>query len=359
MVAMADLPAPTSRVRSGRWLGGVCAGLAARWDLPVSRLRGAFVLAALFAGLGVVVYAACWLILPTEGENGAAAGQRGIVLLAQACGTLLGLGTLGVLGAVATIFGFGWIVVALAGAVLVGTLAGWARLGPAWALLPIGALVLPSVALAVGGVRIEPSTTSVVLTPRALSDLPPEGLRSGLGTLEVDLRHTQLPSSGTIALQIDAGVRRTLVALPHDRCVHVEVLRESVPLALRAGSALLGRTNPSTPEAIIFGDWPYGSQKSGTYSKRTGPTLRLEFASAGGELVVRDYPDDVDPGSNPDWPGYQVWLEERPDTTGTPKKAARLLVDEWRERRKIQLRSQKRIDRLMGGPCVVKKETER
>src|SRR3954469_970294 len=157
---MDELPAPTSRVRQGRWLGGVCAGLAARWDVPVARLRGAFGRAALFAGLGALVYAASWLILPAEGENGAAAGQRGIVVLAQACGTLIGLGTLGVLGAVATVFGFGWIVVALAAAVLLGTQAGWARLGPAWALLPIGALVLPSVALAVGGVLIgQPSTT--------------------------------------------------------------------------------------------------------------------------------------------------------------------------------------------------------
>jgi phage shock protein PspC (stress-responsive transcriptional regulator) len=351
MVAMADLPAPTSRVRHGRWLGGVCAGLAARWGLPVSRLRGVFVLAALFAGLGAIVYAACWLILPAEGENGAAAGQRGIVLLAQACGTLIGLGTLGVLGAVATVFGFGWIVVALAAAVLVGTLAGWTRLGPAWALLPIGALVLPSVALAVGGVRIEPSSSPVVLAPRVLSDLPQRELSSGLGTLSVDLRHTALPDSGTIPLRIDAGVRRTLVALPHDRCVRVQVLLASVPLALRAGSALLGQPSTSTPDAIVFGDWHSGSRTIETRAGRPGPTLRLEFESAGGELIVRDYPDDVDPNSTPDWPGYPVYPEDRPDSTGTPKKAAAYLVREWRARRKLQVASKKRIDRLLPGPC--------
>jgi phage shock protein PspC (stress-responsive transcriptional regulator) len=352
MVAMADLPGPTSRVRHGRWLGGVCAGLAARWGLPVSRLRGAFVLAALFAGLGVLVYAACWLILPAEGENGAAAGQRGIVLLAQACGALIGLGTLGVLGAVATVFGFGWIVVALAAAVLVGTLAGWARLGPAWALLPIGALVLPSVALAVGGVRIEPSTTPVVLAPRVLADLPQSELRSGIGTLQVDLRHTELPSSGTIPLRIDAGVRRTLVALPHDRCVRVQVLLGDVPLALRAGAALFSQSSVSTPDTVIFGKRRGGQRTIDTRSRHAGPTLRIEFASAGGELVVRDYPDDVDPNVNPDWPGYPVYLEQRPDTTGTPKKAAAYLVREWRARRKLQLRSKQRLARLMPGPCA-------
>jgi hypothetical protein len=45
-------------------------------------------------------------------------------------------------------------------------------------------------------------------------------------------------------------------------------------------------------------------------------------------------------------------LEERPDTTGTPKKAAESLMREWRARRKLQLRSQQRIDRLMSGPCA-------
>lgn len=68
-------PAPLSRRRDG-WLGS-CAGLAARWDLPVGRVRTAFAVGAPCFGLGVLVYVACWLILPAEGENGAAAGQRG------------------------------------------------------------------------------------------------------------------------------------------------------------------------------------------------------------------------------------------------------------------------------------------
>jgi phage shock protein PspC (stress-responsive transcriptional regulator) len=348
----ADLPSPTSRSRRGRWLGGVCAGLAARWGLTPGRVRGAFVLGSLLFGLGILVYAACWLILPSEGENGAAAGQRGIVLLAQACGALLGLATLGGLGAVATVFGFGWVVVALAAAVLVGTLAGWARLGPAWALLPIGALVLPSVALAVSGVRLEPSTQTAILVPSTLSDLPPEGLKSGLGLLAVDLRHTVLPASGTIPLRIDAGVRRTLIALPHDRCVHVEVLQGNLPGAMRLAAAMFGQTQLGTPRATVFGE-PYGDTRViRAPTRHAGPTLRLDFSSAGGELVVRDYPDDVDPSTRPDWPGYPVFLEQRPDTAGTSRARAARLVRNWRARRKLQLRSKRRVERLMPGPCA-------
>jgi phage shock protein PspC (stress-responsive transcriptional regulator) len=178
MVAMNDVPAPTTRARHGRWPGGVCAGLAQRWDVPASRVRLLFLFASLALGLGVLAYVAAWLILPGDDEDG---GQRGIVLLAQACGALIGLATLAGAGAVATVFGFGWVVVALAAAVLVGTLAGWTRLGPAWALLPVGALVLPSVAMAAGGVHVEPSTSSVTLAPRTTTQLPRTPIRSGSG----------------------------------------------------------------------------------------------------------------------------------------------------------------------------------
>jgi phage shock protein PspC (stress-responsive transcriptional regulator) len=349
---MNDLPAPTSRARHGRWLGGVCAGLAARWDVPPARVRLAFVLGALALGLGVLVYLAAWLILPVANEDGTSSGQRGIVLLAQACGALLALATLAVAGAAATVFGFGWVVVALAAAVLVGTLAGWARLGPAWALLPIGALVLPSVALAVGGLRVEPSSTSVVLTPRTLAELPRDRLTSGLGLLTLDLRRTALPENGRIPLRIEAGVRRTLIALPHDRCVHVVVNQRDQPTALDVVHLLMGDRDTGQPPQI-FGEWR--PPNYATPRGHPGPVLAIDFTSMGGQLVVRDYPDDVEPAFEPDWPGYPVYLEERPDTTGLPRGEAARTVREWRARVKVQKRDQRRIDKLMGGPCTKKR----
>jgi hypothetical protein len=70
---------------------------------------------------------------------------------------------------------------------------------------------------------------------------------------------------------------------------------------------------------------------------------------------VRDYPDDVDPESEPDWPGYPVFPESRPDTTGTPKRAAQRLVRHWRVRHSAQLRSKRLVDALRPGPCAAKK----
>jgi phage shock protein PspC (stress-responsive transcriptional regulator) len=375
----------TARARRGRVLGGVAAGLAARWQLPVSRVRGAFVLASVLLGLGLLAYLACWLILPAEGEQGRSAGMRAMVGLASACGALLGLGALGLAAALAAVFGFGWVVVALAAAVLVGTLAAWPRTGPGWALLPIGALALPSLALAAADISIDPRTEPISLAPRTLAELPPGGLRSGLGTLDVDLRQTAWPASGRFSLRIDAGVRRTLVALPHDRCVHVELHQRPVPLVLRAArealqplgrggagtgvvrsgvSAILGgRVSTSSgmaTEAQLFGEPRYGTlvAQNPRRSRRRGPTLVIHFASDGGRLVVRDYPDDVDPWLQPDWPGQVVVEEERPDVAGLQRAEARRILRSWRKRRADQLRDGRRVARNFAGPCA-RRETRR
>jgi phage shock protein PspC (stress-responsive transcriptional regulator) len=345
------IEAPTTRARDGRWLGGVSAGLARRWDVSPGRVRLGFVLASLLFGLGVLVYVAAWLIFPSDSEDGVSAGQRGIVALAQFTGALLGLATLAAAGAVATVFGYGWVVVGLSCIVLVSTLAGWARLGPAWALLPIGALTLPSVALAVGGVHLDPSASPVRVAPRTYQQLDGE-YKSGLGLLTFDLRQTELPSSGTINLKVDAGVRRTLVALPHDRCVHVQVSQHELPFLLRAGALLVGEGNLATPTATLFGSFGERQQDSTV----PGPTLMIDFSSAGGNLLVRDYPDDIDPELRPDWPGYPVYVEDRPDTTGLSKREAKRVLREWRVRRTQQARSKAEIDRHMDGPCVVHKK---
>jgi hypothetical protein len=81
----------------------------------------------------------------------------------------------------------------------------------------------------------------------------------------------------------------------------------------------------------------------------------VDFSSAGGELVVRDYPDDVNPAYEPNWPGYPVYVEERPDTTYVARSEVKAYLRDWRARRKVQERSKARIDRLMGGPCTAKR----
>ncbi len=51
-----------------RRLGGVCAGLATYFNVDVTIVRLAFVFLALFKGVGLLIYAALFLLMPEEPE---------------------------------------------------------------------------------------------------------------------------------------------------------------------------------------------------------------------------------------------------------------------------------------------------
>ncbi len=61
---------------AGRQVGGVSAGLAAHLDLPVNRLRVAFVLATLAFGAGLVLYGWLWVLVPSGDPADAASDAR-------------------------------------------------------------------------------------------------------------------------------------------------------------------------------------------------------------------------------------------------------------------------------------------
>lgn len=60
---------PTPRLvrpRTGRMIGGVCAGLARRFGLSPTVVRLLFVLSCLLPGPQIVIYLVLWLLLPSE-----------------------------------------------------------------------------------------------------------------------------------------------------------------------------------------------------------------------------------------------------------------------------------------------------
>ena len=59
-------PAPLRRTRSGAVLGGVCAGLGPRLGVDPLVLRVVFLVASLAGGVGVALYAACWVLIPAD-----------------------------------------------------------------------------------------------------------------------------------------------------------------------------------------------------------------------------------------------------------------------------------------------------
>jgi len=59
------------RLRQGKRIAGVCAGLADYYNLPVAALRlAAVVLALLGAGWGVVLYVVLWIVMPYRDSPG-------------------------------------------------------------------------------------------------------------------------------------------------------------------------------------------------------------------------------------------------------------------------------------------------
>jgi hypothetical protein len=166
--------------------------------------------------------------------------------------------------------------------------------------------------------------------------------RAGLGTLLVDLRHTELPATGTLNVRVQGGVRRTIVALPHDRCVHVELIYSVQPFWSQVASLVAGHT-PAAGVAVFGDSLPASSGSRRLTSAVPGPVLKLHVASAGGSLYVRDYPDGVNPDYIPDWPGLVVQPEPRPDVRGLSKGKARYELRAWRGRYAGELRSEQQV----------------
>ena len=62
-------PMRLHRLRSGRMLGGVAAGLADYLDVAPTLVRIAFVVLAVMGGVAVPLYLAGWLLIPDEGSE--------------------------------------------------------------------------------------------------------------------------------------------------------------------------------------------------------------------------------------------------------------------------------------------------
>ncbi len=57
------------RLRNGRMVAGVCAGLAAYFKVDVNLVRLGFGVFTIFYGLGILAYLVAWVILPEEDED--------------------------------------------------------------------------------------------------------------------------------------------------------------------------------------------------------------------------------------------------------------------------------------------------
>jgi len=66
MVAQAVRDSGLVRPRQGRWIAGVCAGIADRFEMSRKTVRLLFVLSTILPGPQFIVYIGLWLVIPSD-----------------------------------------------------------------------------------------------------------------------------------------------------------------------------------------------------------------------------------------------------------------------------------------------------
>jgi hypothetical protein len=293
------------------------------------------------------------LPLDTDGDSDSPSLVRGMASLALLAAAGAGLATIGVAAAATTLFGFGWAV-GVAGAVfLVAALVAWPVVRPAWALAALAAALVPAVAVAASGVRIAPQSGLETRAPLAVSDIPREGYEMGLGDLLVDLRRLKAPAGSVVPLRIDSGTGTTVVALPHDRCLNLDI-RYDTSESWALTRHLSRRRSYDKRGATFYGkSFPSDGRWRRTSSDPRAATIRIDYTAVVGKLTVRDYPLQTGPLHDPWWPANVL----APASPGALRWAwrnessSRSVKRRWQRWRKQDARFEADKRRLQAGAC--------
>jgi phage shock protein PspC (stress-responsive transcriptional regulator) len=222
------------RPKDERWLGGVCRGLGAYFDLSPTIYRIAFAALAFAGGTGLLLYAAAWVVIPEEGaaDSIAAAELRkhrdhpnrllGLALLAA-----IGLAVLSSIHLWPSPGNF-WVLAALVVAALA-----WAR-----GRIVLGIVAALAVTLVAGLLLAVRVPVFAGVGDRTYTDLHSK-YTLGIGKLNVDLAGEQLPKGQTF-VKATLGIGDLHVVVPADATVDVDA-------HVQAGNvAALGRTDDGT-----------------------------------------------------------------------------------------------------------------
>jgi phage shock protein PspC (stress-responsive transcriptional regulator) len=295
------------RVREGRLVGGVCAGLGRYFNVDPILFRIGAVVLVLVGGAGLLAYLAALLLIPSEESTGAPPANRnrwlviagvivllcvtwpfllggGIVLavllipfaVLVAAGVLvwwfvsgegpagdagdvakraaLGIGVLVICGVIA--LGGAWaaaaggetvvaiIVIGAGAAILAGAFMKPLR----WLILPAVTLALAAGTVSAAGIDLDGGIGERDYRPASVVDLR-DRYELGIGDLVVDLRRTELPP-GDVPLQVDLGVGQARVFVPDDVCVATDAeVRVGEVHAFQEGNSGIDVDMESLPEA--------------------------------------------------------------------------------------------------------------
>jgi phage shock protein PspC (stress-responsive transcriptional regulator) len=64
------------RIREGRVVAGVCAGLSAYFGIDPTLVRLAFALFTIFGGAGVLLYLVAWIVIPEDDGDGSSIAEN-------------------------------------------------------------------------------------------------------------------------------------------------------------------------------------------------------------------------------------------------------------------------------------------
>lgn len=204
-----------TRPKDGRWLGGVCEGLGAYFDLTPAVYRIAFVALTFAGGTGLLLYAAAWLVIP---EDGAADSIAAAELKKHRAHPrrLLGLALIGAiaLAVISSIHiwpspGNFWVLAAL----LIAALAWWRGR----VVLGIVAAILVVVAGLLLAVRV-PVFAGV--GDRSYNTLHSK-YTLGIGDLKIDVSDARLPKGETF-VKATVGIGSLRVYVPENASVEVD-----------------------------------------------------------------------------------------------------------------------------------------
>lgn len=282
------------RSRSDRMLAGVCGGLARYFDIAPAFYRIGFVVLTLLGGAGILIYIAAALVIPQEGEETSIAAAA-LKNRRERPLPLLGLGLFVLAAAVLVSHGafwpsgdFAWVLLLLAGAVILWTTRRVERREPAtepatlakedsrrvgrvfkWiAIVTATFVVLLLIALAslaaAFHVRLGHGVGDRRYAPVAVQDL--RDYRLGVGNLRVDFTNLQVPVGEThVKLRLDVGNLKVIVP-------------DGVALTLH-GHVQAGNLD-------VFGQQTDGTSVDRTIRQRGTRVLDLDAHVGAGELQI-------------------------------------------------------------------------
>jgi len=252
------------RPKDGRWLGGVCEGLGAYFDLNPAVYRIAFVALAFAGGTGLLLYAAAFLVMPEEGAADSIAAAE-LKKHRDHPNRLLGLALLAAIGlaVLSSIHvwpspGNFWVVAAL----LIAAIAWWR-----------GRIVLGIVAavlvVAVAGVLLAVRVPVFAgVGDRTYTGEVHSDYTLGIGKLSIDLGDVALPKGQTF-VKATVGIGNLNVTVPANATVDV-------------------RTHVQAGDAVVLDREDSGTHVRSHIVERTGSgrVLVLDLHTGLGKIVV-------------------------------------------------------------------------